>query len=74
MDVQLEAPDNNIFSEDRKEFSINITNVEAINTTGALMKTRGAPLQIIVYNNDSKTVNLTCNFPLHNYRMVSLYS
>lgn len=53
--VQLQAQDNLIFSERRKEFRIHIARIEAVNITGALTTVEGAPLTVIIYNNDCKS-------------------
>lgn len=54
MDVPLEATDNLIFSERRKEIQINIVRVEAVDAIGALTSVRGMPAVITVYENDCK--------------------
>ena len=53
--IQLQAQDNLIFSEGRKEFLIQIARIEAVNVTGALTTVEGVPLTVIVYNNDCKS-------------------
>ena len=55
--IHLEATDNLKFSEGRKEFLISIASIEAVNATGALTAIEGAPLTVIVYNNDCKSIN-----------------
>ena len=51
--VTVEVPNNSV-SERRKEFSILIARIEAINNTGALTAVEGQPVGITVYDNDCK--------------------
>ena len=55
----IEAPDNSIFSERSKEFIIYIEKVEAINVSDHATRIVGDPVNIIVYDNDSKSL-YTC--------------
>ena len=54
MDVPIQAVDNQILSEKRKEFRMYIESVEVINGSDALKSSRieGEPVTITVYEND----------------------
>ena len=54
MDVPIQAVDNQILSEKRKEFRMYIESVEVINGSDALKSSRieGEPVMITVYEND----------------------
>ena len=56
IDVQVEihALDNCIFSEERRKFNVSISEIEAITATGVLKSVEGEPVEIIVYDDDSK--------------------
>jgi acetyl-CoA carboxylase carboxyltransferase component len=51
--VEIDVPDDSVFSEERKEFSTSVL-VGAINATGTLTSVVGGPIEIAVYDNDSE--------------------
>ena len=81
-DVLLEAVDNAMFSERRKEFQISIAGVEAVDAMGASTSVGGMPITITVYDNDRELLQqhhadiyhcstLSTNHPLHVDRLTT---
>ena len=58
--IEINVPDNFVFSEERREFNVSISEVDAINATGILSSVEGQSVKITVYDNDCKYSYLTC--------------
>ena len=49
--VEVYVPDDSVFSEERKEFSVSVS-VREINATGTRTSVAGGPIEIAIYDND----------------------
>ena len=54
--VEIYVPNNLLFSEERREFSISILETTAINATGTFSSVEGDPIKITIYDNDCKHI------------------